>query len=272
LAFRHKYGVIGGGAVGASLIGKLPARSRDIGPVLGTSYRVASRIANSLRAGYAVRSAVELQDATVLLLHAPPEQILVFVAMLEEAAVGWSGRCLIFCDCVVDREVRLRLEAKGLLIAVLREFGIPGRMVAEGDKGRAAAAMRAAHGLIRQLQVKSVEIPPDCSDLFDAAVMLSRGANTVLIDYAADLMREAGIRETEAARLGSLLFEQTARDYAHSGRQSWAWHIQRPDAERLRAQLTAAGPELEALLRQLLTASFERFRKHSDIGLEISAK
>jgi hypothetical protein len=233
---------------------------------------VASRIANSLRAGYAVRSAAELKDAPVLLLHAPQEQIETFVAMLEEPPIEWRERPLIFCDCVADQDVRGRLECRGFSVAVLREFGIPGRMVAEGDKGRTSAAMRAVHALIRQLNVKATEIPAGAADLFDAAVTLGSGGATVLIDYAAALLRNAGIRDTEAARIGSLLFEHTARAYAHSGRQSWEWHIRRPDARRLQAQLAAAGPDLEPILRHLLNASFERFRRHSDITPQISAE
>ena len=51
LGFRFKYGVLGAGAVAKSLIGRLPAKTRDLGPVSAVSFRVASRIANTLRAG-----------------------------------------------------------------------------------------------------------------------------------------------------------------------------------------------------------------------------
>ena len=48
-----EYGVIGAGALSKSLIGQLPRKARQIGPVAGVSFRVASRMANSLRAGHA---------------------------------------------------------------------------------------------------------------------------------------------------------------------------------------------------------------------------
>ena len=51
---RYRYGVVGAGAVGASLIGLLPSKTRELGPVYGVSYRVASRTANILRAGFPV--------------------------------------------------------------------------------------------------------------------------------------------------------------------------------------------------------------------------
>ncbi|HEU5020240.1 MAG TPA: hypothetical protein VFT60_00070, partial [Bryobacteraceae bacterium] len=52
--------MIGAGALSKSVIGQLPRKAREIGPVAGVSYRVASRMRNALRAGYAVRGAEEL--------------------------------------------------------------------------------------------------------------------------------------------------------------------------------------------------------------------
>ena len=40
LGFRYKYGVLGAGAVAKSLIGRLPAKTRDLGPV-SAAYRFA---------------------------------------------------------------------------------------------------------------------------------------------------------------------------------------------------------------------------------------
>jgi hypothetical protein len=235
---------------------------------------VASRIANSLRAGYPVRTADELNNAPAILVHAPSEQLETLLAILENAEIEWRSRPIIFCDCSVGREVRQRLQSKGASVAVVREFGIQGRMVIEAEKGRqgiSAAALRTAHRIVRQLHVKTVEIPPACSDVFDAAVILGSGALTPLIDHSASLLRAAGIRDIEAARIALSLFEQTARDYAHSGRQSWIWHVRKPEAARLRSQIAAAGPNLQSLLRELLLSGFERFSKHPDVAADLAA-
>jgi hypothetical protein len=252
---------MGAGAVGASLIGRLPSKTHEVGPVSAVSYRLASRIANTLRAGYPVRTADELGTVQGVLFHAPADHVETLLGLLERAEIDWKGKALVFCDCLASRQVRQRFHAKGASTAVARQFGIPGRLVVEGDDG---AGLQAARRIARELRMKAVEISPEAADLFDAAVTLGSAAITPLIDRAADLLRQAGIGDPEAARIASSVFEQTARDYAHSGKQSWAWYVRKPPVERLEAQIASAGPELEPVLRQLLVFGFETFRKHED--------
>jgi hypothetical protein len=266
LESRYKYGVLGAGAVSGSLIGQLPSKARVLGPVSAVSYRVASRIANTLRAGYPVRTADELGTVPGVLFHAPADQVETLLRLLDRAQIDWKGKALVFCDCLASRPVRQRFHAKGASTAVARQFGIPGRMVVEGDEG---AGLHAARRIARELRMKAVEISPDAADLFDAAVTLGSAAITPLIDRAADLLRQAGIGDPEAARIASSLFEQTARDYAHSGKQSWAWYVRKPP-ERLEARIAAAGPRLAGVLRELLLFGFETFGKHGETGTEIT--
>jgi hypothetical protein len=258
---------LGAGAVGASLIGRLPSKTLELGPVLAVSYRVASRIANTLRAGYPVRTASELGQVRGVLVHSPLEQLETLLGMLGSAEIEWTGKALVFCDCSASHEVVRYFRARGASIAVARQFGIPGRLVVEGDEG---AGLRTARRLARELRIQAVEISPGSGDLFDAAVTLGSAAITPLIDRAATLLRGAGIGDPEAARIASSLFEQTARDYAHSGRQSWTWHVRKPPLVPLEAQMASVGPELEPVLRQLLIFGFETFHKHRDAAAELA--
>jgi hypothetical protein len=259
---------MGAGAVSASLIGQLPSKVREIGPVAAVSYRVASRIANTLRAGHAVRTADELNGVPCVLFHSPSDQAASLIGILEAAAIDWTGKSLIFCDCAVPYSIRQRFKARGASVAVAREFGIPKSILVEAEKGR-DTAVRTVLRVVRQLHRKAIEISPDFADTFDAAVTLGTATITSLIDRTAGLFREAGIRDTEAARLAASLFEQTARDYAHSGKQSWQWYVRKPRMDALRAQLEAAGQQLEPVLRQLLLFSFETFQKHPEAASEL---
>jgi hypothetical protein len=226
-----KYGLLGAGAVSASLVGRLPSKTRELGPVSATSYRVASRIANTLRAGYAVRTAHELNDVPGVLFHAPPEHASSLLGVLENAEIDWKGKALVFCDCVVDPAVRQRFRARGASTAVIRRLGIPGRLILESDQGsamRSSAASQIVQRIARELRMKAVPIAPGSEDAFDAVMTLGGAALTPLIDRAAALLRAAGIRDIEAAELAASLFEQTARDYGHSGKQSWAGYVRKP--------------------------------------------
>jgi hypothetical protein len=257
---------MGAGAVSASLIGQLPSRNRELGPVSAVSYRVASRIANTLRAGYPVRAAEELGKTPAVLFHAPPELVDALLELLEKAEIDWTGKALVFCDCPVNRAFRECFEAKGASTAVARQFGLSGRILVEGNDG---PALHAVHRIARELRLKAVEISPGSENLFDAAMTLASAAITPLINGAAALLRDAGIRDIEATRIASALFEQTARDYAHSGKQSWTWYVRKPIASDLDAELASAGPRLEPLLRQLLQFGFETFGKHTEVGAEL---
>jgi hypothetical protein len=265
LEFRYRYGVLGAGAVSRSLVGRLSANARDFGPVSAVSFRVASRIANTLKAGYAARSAADLAEAAVVLVHSPPEQANPLFEMLEGAEIPWSGKALILCDCDDAPLVRERLRARGASTAVARHFGIPGRILVFGN----GAALTAAYRIADELSLKAVEILPGATDLFDAAVTLGNAAFTPLLDCAAVLLREAGIRDAEAARIAAALFLQTASDFAHSGRQSWAWYTRQPALEQIEGQIAAAGAPLGPALRELLAFGLDTFAKYPELAREL---
>jgi hypothetical protein len=235
--------------------------------VVAASFRVASRIANTLRAGYAARSADELSAAAVVLVHSRPDQACLLLHMLEAAEIEWGGKAVIFCDCEDAPEVQARLRARGASTAVARHFGIPGRILVAGNGAALTAALRIA----RELKLKPVGILPSAPDVFDAAVTLATAAITPLIDRAAGLLRDAGIRDAEAARIASALFVQTASDYAHSGKQSWAWYSRQPEAERVAGQVAAAGEQLGPAMRELLLFGLETFAKYPGLEQELRA-
>lgn len=261
-----KYGLLAAGAVSKSLIGQLPAKARDIGPVAGASYRVASRIANSLHAGYPVRSVSELNDVPVVLVHAPPDQVRQFLDLLEGAQIRWKAKPLIFCDCRAGAESIRRLNAIGANAASMWRLPVSGRIAIDG----APPALTPARRIARELKMKAIVIAPGAVDLFDAAVTLGTDAITPLIDSTAELLREAGLRDKHASRLAALLFIHTARDYAHSGRQSWSWYMRKPELDRIEAQIRAAGPRLGPAIRQLLLLGLDIFEKHADVAGELS--
>jgi len=254
--FQPEYGLVGAGAVNASLVGRL---SGKLGPVAAVSYRVASRIANTLNSGTPVRSVDELDGMRLILFHAPAEQMEAMTELLKNSRIRWAGKSLIFFDCEDSRNASAWFKACGASVAAVRPCGIPGRVLVEGMP----PALTMARRLARTLRLKPVEISPGCEILFDAAITLGSGALTPLIDRAVGLFRQCGIRDPEAVRLASSLFENTARDYAHSGKQSWAWHARPADAERLAAEVAASG-DLKRLFAELLLLGFEGFEKHPE--------
>src|SRR4051794_17448981 len=94
---RTEYGIVGAGGVSSGLIGRLPRNARALGPVGGVSFRVASRIANTLKAGWPVRSLDELDGMRLILFHSPQEYLEVLLEALAAARIHWPGKSLVFC-------------------------------------------------------------------------------------------------------------------------------------------------------------------------------
>jgi hypothetical protein len=262
LVSQVRYGVIGAGALSKSLIGQLPRKSRQIGAVAGVSYRVASRLANSLRAGHAARSVDELDASPVILFHAPALQVLFLAELLAQARIQWRGKPLVFCDCEAPPALQERFRTMGASTAVARQFGVAGSIMLEGT----VPALIVARNISSELRLRAVEIPSGARGSFAAAVTLGTTALTPLINRAAGLIRACGLRDKVAIQLAAALFEQTVREYGHSGRQSWAWHVRQPDASQLETEIDAMEASFRDLFRQLILCGFDDFEKHAEVA------
>jgi hypothetical protein len=263
--FQAEYGVIGAGALSKSLVGHLPRKSRQIGPVAGVSFRVASRMTNSLRAGHAARTADELNSLPVILFHAPAVQVRAIAALLEHAQIDWKNKSLIFCDCEAPVALIDRFRALGASTAVARRFGIPGTIMVEGS----APALMCAHRIAAELRLRAIQITPGSGDVFAAALTLATAAQTPLIHRATGMMRACGLRDKEAVQLATMLFEQTAQEYGHSGRQSWVWHVREPETEQIEAEIAAVDEPFRSLYRSLSLLGFDDFEKHPEVAREL---
>ncbi len=257
-----KYGVIGAGALSKSLIGQLPRKNRQLGPVAAVSFRVASRITNSLRAGYAARDVDELDGSPVILFHAPSAQARLITDLLEGAKIDWREKSLIFCDCEVPGPTVERFRARGASTAVARQFGIPGTIMVEGTPQALAYALRIA----AELKLRAIRIAPGASDRFAATLTLATAALTPLINRAADLLRTSGLRDKAAVSMATALFQQTIQEYGHSGKQSWAWHVREPEADQVEAEIAAVGEPFRRLFRELILSGFDDFEKHPAVA------
>jgi hypothetical protein len=267
IKFDHAdYGVIGAGALSKSLIGQLPRKSRQIGFVAGVSFRVASRMANSLRAGHPARCADELDSSPVILFHAPAIQVPAIALLLAEARIQWKDKPLIFCDCEVPLALLERFRNLGASTATARQFGIAGTMVVAGT----APALTQAHRLAVELRLRAIEIPP--GELFAAALTLATSALTPLINRAADMLRACGLRDKVAVQMAAALFQQTVQEYDRSGRQSWAWHVRQPDADQIEAEIAAVTEPFRGLFRQLILLGFDDFEKHGPVAEQLRKK
>ncbi len=257
-SIEPEYGIVGAGAVSASLAGQLPRNARALGPVGAVSFRVASRIANTLQGGWPARSLTEFNDIRLILFCSPREHFSALWGALESASIQWAGKSLIFCDCDPGAALMGQLRDAGASVARLKHCGLPGRLAVDGS----APALTHAYRFVRELKAKPVSIQPGSEALFDAALTLGTAGFTPLLDGVARMLRQCGIRDSDANQLSAALFSRTAEDFAHSGRQSWALHVDKPDPEELLAQIHTLEEPFGSLLRELLLLGFGAFDRH----------
>ena len=256
----NSYGLIGAGAVSRSFLFRLPDKARELGPIASTSSRVASRIANSLRAGTAAKSAHELARVPVVLFCSNAVSAGKLVEILLAANLNWAGRSIVLCDTDISLAP---LRKQGAAVASISEIGIPGRFAVQGD----AEAVKAARTIVRKLAGRAIVLESDGIELFHAGLTMGTALVTPLLDRLAQVFRKAGVRDKTAMELASAIVEKTAKSFGHSGRQSWLWHLQEPDPAKLSAEeaaLRAKTGYADAFQMELI-AALEALGRHDAI-------
>jgi hypothetical protein len=210
---RTRAGLVCTGGVTQSLVARLPALLSSLGPVKATSYRVARRIANSLRAGRAVEDYSALAACDAIWIVAPE-------AALERIAGELpSGIPVVVCDTPRDSS-RVPAERTATLHAMPPDERT---LVAEGH----ADAIRYLRRVAAADRRKLIQIPPASKPLFLAGINLATYIALPWIAGAVESLRAAGLSRSEATRVVEELGGRTLRSYAKAGAKAWS-----PMAER----------------------------------------
>ena len=118
--------------------------------------------------------------------------------LLEHARIEWKDKPLIFCDCEAPVALVERFRALGASTAVARQFGISGPSwwkARRPHSGRRTASLP-------NCVFEPSRLTPGASDLFAAALTLATAALTPLVNRAASLMRNCGLRDQDGGEDG----------------------------------------------------------------------
>jgi predicted short-subunit dehydrogenase-like oxidoreductase (DUF2520 family) len=251
------FAVAGGGRVSGSFVARLPDLARALGPVAAQSFRLASRIVNSIGAGQPVRTYHDLNDSILILICAPVRSVGSIVSALAEA-LECRGKVILLCEGGSDSRALARLKEQGASVGSLQS--IPGsdgkRFAAEGD----AAAMREAKRLIRQLGCRLEEIRTGRTPAYAAALSFGTSLFTPLLDASLLCLQDAGLPKASALRIIEGLFQSSLRGYLYAGRRSWSGPLAARDREAVREELeglAASRPLLARLYRESATLAME---------------
>src|SRR6266850_8484306 len=110
--------------------------SDRLGPVMAPSFRLASRIANSLRAGHPVRDYAEFDSCSPIVVSVPDAIVPAVVNEIASANICWRNKAIVLCSALLDSGELSVLAERGASIGSIS--AIPGfedpRYLVEGDR------------------------------------------------------------------------------------------------------------------------------------------
>ena len=240
------FGLAGAGRVSASFVAHLPRLADDLGPVAAQSYRLASRIVNSIGAGHAVRRYEDLDSSPLILVCAPAKSLVATVSSLSNA-IQCRGKTILLCDAGADSRVLSSLQSRGAAVGSIQV--IPGsedrRFVAEGDR----AAVREAKLLVKEIGGRVEEVRTGKLGVYAAALSFGGGLFTPLMEASLLCLQEAGMPKANAMKVVEALFRATLRAYAYTGKRSWSGPLAEGDRAAVRRELEALAASKPLLAR-----------------------
>ena len=212
--------LVGGGKVSSSPLARFWSLSESLGPVKASSYRLASRIANSLRAGHPVKDYSEFETCRLILVSVPDAAISDAIAELCSAGISWRGKSVVLCSAWRDSSELAELSARGAAVGSITT--IPGfqdfRYLVSGDK----RAIQQLKRLVENRERRCVAIERGLKPLYLAALTCTGSLLFPLVMTASESLRRAGVASGLSISILEKQLSAGLRAYARGGRRSYA--------------------------------------------------
>lgn len=248
------------GLVNGTLLARNPALCKEVGPVIAPSIRLASRVTNTLRTGYATRDWHDLAKCPMWLFSAPDDRLDRLVGAALETGIDLRARTVLLVDSRRDSGALAPFRGSGAVAASILHIGRPERAeyMLEGD----ATAVRRARGWLQGAGLKVHIVPPSTRHVYSAATLLASHAALTLLDTAVDCLRDSGIGGAAAHDLLTEAAGPPIRAFLRGGRR-----LRRPVVTEQQRNGIASG--LRSLRQQspALASNIERCLRDSQASL-----
>jgi len=238
-------GLIGAGSLSDSPLTRFWALAERLGPVKSGSYRVASRLANILRAGHPVKDYAEFEFCRLILVCVPEETIPDVVSQMLSSDISWRGKAVALCSTWLDSSELRELSARGAAVGSISP--IPGfdeqRYLVEGD----SFAVRELKLLVEHRERRAITVERPLKPFYLAALTATGTLLFALLRVASESLHLAGISPASSATLLDRQLTRTLRSFLKGGRRAF------PEPRELLPQLRAlavADPELAHYLEE----------------------
>lgn len=264
--------VVEGNATGAPIL-KLPKIAEELGPIKSGSLRIARRVSNFLRAGYAVATYEDLQAARLVLLRIPDAAVQRILTELCAAALPFQDLAFVLCDTWLTAEALTPLRLRGAAVASTCQIPAGENRTFFAVEGQAGAT-RPLRRLLDRCDAHSLELKSGTKELLFGAALLTTALPIPLFAAAQQALRTCGII---ANPLNSVL-EGSAHEmfqaFCAGARLNWGGPLTKcsPElAEEYLATMRKKIPEVAQVIdAQLPAARRVMLRQRAENGVQAS--
>ncbi|HEU0121046.1 MAG TPA: ATP-binding protein [Bryobacteraceae bacterium] len=244
-------GLIAAGPLSPSLF-RIASLSLYLGPVVSSSLRVASRLANRLKAGDGA-ALDQLAQAELIFITGPESGFQELLSLAISAEINWSGRSVILLDFRHDSSDLAPLRERGASTGTLDTLdAFPDlRFVADADDDARRRLQRfaAASG------TSIFYITPGRKQFFSAGSAFTGTLFSPLVAATVECLKKSGLTQSESLLIAERNTQQTLRSWIKSGRKGWAGTLPDRDVLAVHRQFQALQAENDLLSNYFATTA-----------------
>jgi hypothetical protein len=211
---QSPFALVASGKLMHSFILDLPGFREKIGPVKAASLRVASRIANTLQAGFPVSDYDALDSSSMIFICVSDEILPATIQELGDSPLDWAGRSVVLCDSPLASDSLQNLAVCGAYTASINLAPGPERMMLADGHRMAISGLKPVIGRAARL----IRIQPHQKWQYYRALATASLCGP-LAALAAERFRESGLTPAQAKPVVQAIFLDAVRDYVKAGRK-----------------------------------------------------
>ncbi len=237
--------LIGAGKLTDSSLSRFYWLSDRLGPVKSSSFRLASRIANQLRAGHPVKDYEEFRSSELILVCVPEPMLRPVLDDLASASIDFNGKAVVLSSSWRDSGELHGLSARGAAVGSI--CVIPGfddlRYLLEGDR----LAVLRSRRLVEHRDRRAVTIERSLKPFYLASLTCTGSVLFSVLMAADQALRLAGVPSADSSSILEKQVIRTLRSFVRAGRK--ALPASRELSEQIRT-VAATNPDLAHYMEQ----------------------
>jgi predicted short-subunit dehydrogenase-like oxidoreductase (DUF2520 family) len=253
--------VVEGSSTNSALL-RLPSTAEELGPVKSSAVRIARRLSNFLKAGYAVAQYEDLQVARLILLRVPDLAVARVVNEICDSGLLFKDLSFVLCESWLSSDALRPLADRGATVATVVSVPSPRQkwFVVEGQ----LSAVRQVRRFIERNEGRSFELRPGTKPLYFAAQLLVTALPLPLYFDAQQALRSSGITGNHLYTLLDEMSREMFRSFANGARATWGGPLTECSEETASRHLTAvreSQPQIAEAVEEQLAWARKKIRR-----------